>query len=704
MKSSWRQRPTGSWFARLWRPWIAINPFRGRGRRINEPRPVGLRDIVASPQEIASRPARRFIIIGTFFILLFGLLVYRLFSLQVVEYSSAVASVESNSLHTAVIPATRGFILDRTGIPLVGNNTVTEIQLSRAQAHLHPNVIGALALLTHQKMSVIVDDLNSVQYSEYQPAPIMLEATPTMVDFIKQHPGEFPGVTVSGVAERRYTYGGQVAAQVLGYVGPITQAELSASPGAGYTTSSVYGKTGIEAYYEPYLRGVPGASTVTVNARNSIIGTTLTKEPQSGDDVVLNIDAGLQQNLDSNLAADVLRVRHTVDSTTGILPPATNAAAIVLDAQTGAVLAMSSYPSYNLDTFLNGGLSEKTFKQLLASGSFNNYAIQGLYTPGSTFKMISATAQLQSRILSADQPIDDTGSFTIPNCRGGSQCTFHDNENEVGGVVNLALALTKSSDYYFYNLGYLFWTQQSRYGQSPIENTAASYGLGQYTNIDLPNEVEGRVDSPATRQELHAGAPQAFPDPSWYTGDNVEMAFGQGMTALTPIEMADAYATFANGGTRYEPEVAAGVASPTGKVIIRYQPRILGHVALPPSVRNPILQGLEGVVQNPAGTAYATFQQYATFTQAQFPVAGKTGTASNKAGEEPNSWFVSFAPANQPKYVVLTVVAQGGYGASAAAPVVVQTLNYLYAHPVAPVSLTPRIEVGASSTTKDVRK
>ncbi len=196
--------------------------------------------------------------------------------------------------------------------------------------------------------------------------------------------------------------------------------------------------------------------------------------------------------------------------------------------------------------------------------------------------------------------------------------------------------------------------------------------LSEKTNIDLPDEVQGRVDSPEVRKELHAEAPVDFPHATWYTGDNIEMAFGQGTTAVSPIEMADAYATFANGGTLYQPEVAAAVINPHGDVVVRYAPHILGHVNLPQSVRDPILEGLTGVVSNPKGTAYDPFHSVINFSLANFPIAGKTGTASNAPGLEPNSWFVGFGPTTHPEYVVLCVIDEGGYGADAAAPVVAE--------------------------------
>ncbi len=699
MKRSWRERPTGSLFSRLWRPWESLNPFRRRGRSINVRRTVGIRDLVASPDEIEVRPERRWRIIGGFFALLLVLLVYRLFTLQILDYRVAVATVNSNSLRVSTIPAARGLILDRYGRPLVTNTTTTEVQLSRAEAALDPSVKGALAALTGVSVKSINAALNNAQYDPYQPAPIMLNAPATVVEFIKLHPSEFPGVTILDVATRSYPNGGNVGSQVLGYVGPITGKEIAAHPNQGYQTNSQIGKAGIEAFYEQYLRGHDGTQTLEVDAFGNILNTAKTTPPVNGDSVVLNIDEGLQRALDGYLAQQVLLDRKTYDPVSHRYPQAVNGAAVVLDPNTGAVLAMSSFPSYNLNSFVNG-LSQSTFNSLMKVGAFNNYAIQGLYTPGSTFKLVTATAELQTGIFSPNTLVNDTGIYVVPGClQGGHGCVFHDAETFGNGLVNLPLALTVSSDYYFYNLGYLFWLHQRKYGQTPIQNVAHQYGLDQYTNIDLPNEVPGRVDSPAVRKALHAQAPKAFPNVAWYTGDNIEMAFGQGATALTPIALANAYATFANGGTRYAPEVAAGIISPSGKVIRRYGPRILGHVHLPPAIRTPILQGLYGVINNPRGTGYYAFHHNATFSLSAFPLAGKTGTASNAPGMEPNSLFVGFGPISRPKYVVVCVIGEGGYGANAAAPVVAEAFNYLVAHPIRPVSMVPKLTLPTSTTT-----
>jgi penicillin-binding protein 2 len=626
-------------------------------------------------------------VIGGFFFLLLLVLIGRLYVLQIKDHKQSVAQVTQNAIRKVSIPASRGLILDRTGAPLVNNVTTVEIRLSRAEATLDPSIEGTLASLTGLKVNQIASDLANRAYDPYQPAPILANAPANIVQFIKLHPGEFPGVSVLDVSQRTYPLGGNVGSQVLGYVGPVSEDEA--------------GKTGIEAFYQKYLRGRNGTSQIKVGALGNVIGTLKTTQPQVGDSVVLNIDGGLQKALDGILKADILHDRTVPDPRSGILPQAINGAAVVMDVNNGAVLAMSSYPSYNLSTFVNG-LSDAEYHHLIVEGAFNNYAIQGLYTPGSTFKLITATTMMQTGVLSPDTLIDDTGSFKVPGCHSNPKgCVFHDDETTGLGEVDLESALTESSDYYFYNLGYLFWSQQARYGQTPIQNVAHQYGLDQYTDIDLPNEVQGRVDSPEVRKELHAEAPKDFPYTSWYTGDNIEMAFGQGTTALTPIAQANAYATFANGGTRYAPEVAAGIINAHGQTVIRYGARVLGHVALPARVRDPILAGLEGVVMNPSGTAYLPFKDNINFSLSAFPIAGKTGTATNGGiGVEPNSWFVGFGPATHPKYVVLCVIDEGGYGADAAAPVVARTFNYLVAHPIGAVKFKRQLTPPTTTTTK----
>ena len=654
---------------------------RIRSRR----RSVSIADLVPSPDETDARPDFRLVALGGFFAILFGFLVLRLFTLQVVDAQSIKAAATATQVRVVPLEAPRGEITDRSATILVGNQVSQEIVLSRLEASQHPAVVGQVAALTNQTPAQVQAILNNAKYDPYQPAPIQTNASAATIQFLQEHPEQFPGVSVQETTSRTYPQGGTSGTHVLGYVGAISPTQLTENKGKGYSQASAYGQSGIEQFYQSPLRGTNGSQTIEVNAQGQVAGVVSQTNPIPGDTVVLNLDLGLQQTLQTALEQQILADRQSVDKRSGKVPPAPNGAAIVMDPRSGAILAMASYPTYDLTQFV-GGITQANLNGILGSGALNNYAISGLYTPGSTFKMITATAALQNGLISAGQYVNDTGTFTVPSCiAGGAGCVFVDDEAGGVGEVNLTGALTASSDYYFYNLGYLFAAQTTKYGKQPIQDVAAQYGLGQASGIDLLGGSVGRVDSAIERQKLHASAPKAFPNTTWYQGDNIEMAFGQGATAVTPLEMAIAYSTFLNGGTRYAPEVAAGLVSSSGELIRQYPPRVTGHVALTPAISDPILQGLLGVVQSPNGTAYETFKQYAHFNEATFSVGGKTGTASNSPGQEPNSWFVGFGPNPNPQYVIVCVIDQGGYGASAAAPVVAQTFNWLATNPVGPV-------------------
>ncbi len=637
--------------------------------------------IVGSPEEEVSRPSLRIKIVGAVVLVLFGILVLRLWTLQVVEGKTYAAAVTKNQVRVVSVPAPRGEIVDRNGTVLVSNIPQEEILLSRAEAAQNPGIVGKVAALVGQTPKQVQASINNVQYSPYEPVPVATGVSASTVQWLQTHQSDFPGVSAQTVAQRTYPQAGTTGTQILGYVGDISSNYLAAHPNQGYTQGSQVGVAGIEAQYEPYLRGVAGRQALSVDAGGTVVGTLSTTAPQIGDTVVLNLDTGLQQWVEQSLQQQVLADRQTFDGIDGRYPAATTGAAIVLNPQNGQVLALASYPSYDLNEWV-GGISPANYTALQATGAENNYAIEGLYTPGSTFKLVTATAALQDGIWTPGQYYADNGSFKIPGCpapgvQSTQGCVLNDNPGDGTGDYNISGALTVSSDSFFYNLGYLFYADRGTYGQDAIQNEGNQYGEGTITGIDLPGEAQGRIDSQTTRQKLHAEAPTAFPNTTWYTGDNVEMAFGQGATVLTPIEQAVAYSTFANGGTRYAPQVASEIVNPiTGAVVKQMQPQVTGHVAISPTNYSAILQGLEGVISNQNGTAYGDFQGFPS----SWNLAGKTGTASNQAGQEPNSWFVAFGPNPNPQYLVLAVIGQGGYGASAAAPLVRNIFNYIAAN------------------------
>jgi penicillin-binding protein 2 len=678
-KPSMRQPKKSSWRTDARQP--RMRPRKG----------VNVASLVGSPEDEVSRPDLRLRVVGVAVLLLFGILVLRLWTLQVVDAKSYAAAVTRNQVRVVSVPAPRGEIVDRNSTVLVTNVPEQEILLSRAAALLHPAIVGQVAALVGETPKEVKDAVNNVRYNPYEPVPVAEGVSAATVLHLETDQASYPGVSVETVTQRTYPQGGTTGTHLLGYVDNISSAYLKAHPNAGYSQGSEVGETGIEQQFESYLRGVNGRQALSVDAAGNVVGTLSKTAPQLGDTVVLNVDTGLQQEVENALQSQILVDRKTPDQEDGgRKPPAINGAAIVLNPSNGQVLALASWPTFDLNEWV-GGISSANYSALQLTGAENDYAIQGQYTPGSTFKLITATAALQDGAISASTYYKDTGVFTVPGCPApgvtNAGCTFKDDPGDTPADVNLPLALTVSSDSYFYNLGALFWDTPSlrqQYGNNAIQNVAAQYGEGELTGIDLPEEGQGRVDSQAERQKLHAESPTNFPTTTWYTGDNVEMAFGQGATALTPIEQAVAYATFANGGTRYAPQVAAAVVNPiTGKVVKSYSPVTTGHVSLPPAISVPILQGLEGVISNPKGTGFADFQGF----PASWNLAGKTGTASNQAGLEPNSWFVAFGPNPNPQYLVLAVIDQGGYGAQAAAPLVRSIFNYILANPITPVKL-----------------
>jgi penicillin-binding protein 2 len=682
---------------------------KSRSRRVRQPKihqnRFSMESVLDAPDSRAARPGLRLRITGLIVLALFGLLGLRLWALTVLQEPAAAQSINVNQIRAVQVQPARGLILDRYGNPLVGNQVVQQLTLSRTAATQHPEVVGRLAALIGETTAQVEASITDKSYSIYKPVPVYTGG-PTAADqqqmladivYIKEHPDEFPGVSSVATTERSYPQGelpgpaagGYPASQTLGYVGTIDASQLKANASRGYQEGDPYGQGGLELQYENELRGTPGTQQVEVDPQGQVVGTLGTTPAVAGDDLVTNIDTNLQQVADNALATQMMALRKAPDKTCNCYPPADNGAVVVMDPQTGAVYALSSYPTYNPAEWV-GGISTANYQALNASGAQNNYAIQGEYTPGSTFKLNTATAALDLGLWSPNQYYYDKGTFTVPGCSGGSTtCTLANAPGDgAKGDIDISTALTVSDDDFFYNLGAEFWDayeQNGQYGPTPIQNQAMQYGLGELTGIDLPYETQGRIDSQAERLKLHAEAPKAFPNTTWYTGDNVEMAFGQGATAITPIEQAVAYSTFANQGTRYAPQVAAAIVTPSGKVVKRFTPQVTGHVSLPTSTYQALLTGFEGVVQSPSGTA-AGVPGLATFPGG---VAGKTGTADTEIGKEPTAWFVGFGPEADPQYVVVCVIDQAGYGATAAAPVVGDIFNYLAAHPVTAPAVPP---------------
>ncbi|MHB1710919.1 MAG: penicillin-binding protein 2 [Acidimicrobiales bacterium] len=654
-------------------------------RRTRQPRIArnrhSLKGLLDAPSSAGSRPILRLQITGVVVFALFAVLGLRLWTLQVIQAPQYAKAVVANRVRAVPIAPPRGLILARNGVPLVTNTMNIQITLSRVTAQQHPGVIGRLAALIGETTKQVKLALADPQYSPYRPVPILANAPAVDLNYIREHPAEFHGVSSTIQNQRTYPQG-TVAAHLLGHEGQITQAQLKAMKGQGYQPGSQIGQSGVESSFQQWLRGTPGTQRLEVDAQGQVVGSLGQTSPKPGDNVVLTLDLGLQKLVDQALPAEIAKLHSQ-----GQVAP--SGAAIVLDPNNGHVLAMASYPTFNPSVWV-GGISNANYQALVSTANHEpalNRVIDGAYTPGSTFKLATATAALQTGLITGNTPYHDTGTFAIPNCVG-TGCILHNAGGEALGTITLPMAIAASDDSFFYNLGYQFWTQRAHYGATPIQKTAAQYSMGQLTGIDIPGEAPGQVDGPALRRQQHKLYPKAYPYSGWYVGDNLQLAFGQGETALTPIELATAYATFANGGTRYAPQVAAGIVSPSGKVVKTFAPKVMGHVSLPPSIRNAMLQGFVMETTNPLGTGYPPFLG---FPFSKFPIAGKTGTGSVHTAngtKQPNGLYCGFAPAYAPAYVACVVIPQAGYGDTSAAPVVRKIWDYLMVHPPAPVRLS----------------
>jgi penicillin-binding protein 2 len=462
---------------------------------------------------------------------------------------------------------------------------------------------------------------------------------------------------------------GNLAAHVLGYVGEINREELDANPGE-YELGDMIGKAGVEKVYEDELRGTDGEQRIEVDASGTPIRVVTRRPPVQGNDIVLSIDVDVQRVTEDALRQGLESARGRAFEENRVrlgLLKADAGAAVVLDAKEGTVVAMASYPTFDLPG-LADGISKAEADVLFGESTgapFTNRAIQGQYAPGSTWKLVTAETAISTGLVPPGFTINDPGTYTIPGDCTGRGCIRRNAASRAFGAVDMRRALTVSSDVYFYNLGALLWQQRDTYGEDAMQKVAAELGFGSQSGVPLPSESRGRLASPALRAQLHAQSPNAFPEGRWFTGDNVSLAIGQGELTVTPMQLANAYATFADNGTRWSPNIALRVQRQDGEVVKTISPRVAQRITIPPAARDVIMAGFNGAVSDPQGTAYNAF---AGFPLAQYPVAGKTGTAQAPPRQD-TALFVGMAPAYDARYVTAVVMEQSGFGASAAAPV-----------------------------------
>jgi penicillin-binding protein 2 len=633
--------------------------------------------MTAPPAPEATR--MRLTIVAVVVVCLFASLFARLWYLQVINAPQAQAAAQNNGVRLVYEQPPRGRILDRNGTVLVDNKISEVVTISRDTAAREPDVVNRLAALFGVTTDDLKRKLQDKRYSPYVPVPVAQDVDTAKIVYIREHQDSFPGVEAKAVAERTYP-DGMLAANILGYIGQISDKEYATKKKLGYQSDDQLGQSGVEAAYEDALRGQPGVTKLQVDSKGRVLGILGSQPPLQGHDVWLSIDINIQKLAEESLAQGLAAARTNTDKPTGgpgIPYKAPTGAAVVMDPRDGTVLALATNPTYNPADFING-ITPAKFAGYLNDPNhpLDDRTIQGEYAPGSTFKLATSIAGLQAGIINPSVYFNDQGFLQV-----GKTKIYNDNK-QVYGSVNLQRALTVSSDAYFYNVGATFWEGRGHFGVDGLQNVARQLGFGSPTGIALPNETAGRVPDPAGRAKEHAANPKAFPEGQWFTGDSVNTAVGQGEVAVTPLQLANAYATFANGGTEWEPRVALKVTDQAGHLIQQLTSVARGKVDVPPPWRAPMLAGFKGVVADPSGTAYGAFNG---FPLGQHQIAGKTGTAQ-VAGKQPTSVFSSFAPADSPQYVVDAFLDQAGYGASAAAPTVRRIYDGLFGLPLTPIA------------------
>ena len=653
---------------------------------------------------MSERSSLRLIVLGVLLVSLIGTLVARLSYLQLVAGDSFRAAAASNSTREVIDPSVRGLILDQRGRPLVSNRVSLVVSVDRMtlarEADDDDEVIANLADalgMTDEELAVRLVPCGQEgaakppvcwDGSPYQPIPVAKDVDAETALAIMERRSEFPGVTAQLEAVREYPRPFDAnMAHLLGYVGPVSQDQLDAqgttSDPARLRSRDIVGRTGLESQYDSYLRGIPGITTLAVDTVGRVTGTLNITDAVPGNYVVTHIDAHLQAVVEEQLAAAVERARALGNQ-------GTSGASVVVDVQTGGVLAMASYPTYDPELWV-GGITRKDYNELLESKALSSNVVQGTFPPGSTFKPITTWA-------AALEGYDLDGTYDCPSdYQVGSQ-TFRNFESEGFGPITLKRALEVSCNTVFYRLADEMWltaggNAATLESPDPIADAAARFGMGRPTGIDLPGEAAGLISGRLEKQRIWeerrdnwcASAKEGYPETRkdnpdladyftalakencldgfrWRNGDAINASIGQGDTAVTPLQLAMLYAAIANDGKMMQPQVAKAILTSSGEVVEKMEP-VVTSVIEDELTLDWLREALAAVTLE--GTARAPFEG---FPLDRIPIASKTGSAQVFGNDTSIGWLASFAPADDPKYAVVMMVTEGGTGSATVAP------------------------------------
>ena len=651
------------------------------------------------------------LLIQIFIISLMVALLGRLFYLQVAAapiYKDAALSIQSRDV---VTPATRGLIVDSSGVPLALNKVGVAITVDRTKIDKQEDkgeaVLRSLAQLLGLNYADIYQrtrlcgELEKGKRagcwtgSRFQPIPITKDADPTLALQIVERSDRFPGIDAQPIAIRSYPeIVGANAAHLLGYIGPLTEGDLAGDNGRSYFRSESIGKAGLEVQYDEFLRGTPGIKTVIVDRKEAVTSTGKVTDPVGGNHLVTSIDVRLQAASEKALADAVARSRASGYRADG-------GAAVVLDIVTGRILALASYPTYDPNSF-ERGLTVKQASDLYSEEAgvpALSRALQGLFAPASTFKAVSLVA-------AANAGYDLNATYDCPGEYQVGTRAFQNFESKAQGRMSMTKAIAISCDTIWYKIAFAEWLKDG--GLRPKANpndyffkAAEGFQIGKKTGIDLPSESSGRLANREWRnswyeqnkdfycnyKERASKAQQTaflvelarencLDGDKIRAGDAVNFSIGQGDTVITPLKLAQMYAAIGNGGTIWKPTVGKAIVTTDGQVIQTIEPEKLGTLPASKATIKFLKESLRAVVTGGTGTgAFAGFP---------IAVSGKTGTAqvfgknANGTLKSDTSWFASYAPTDKPRFAVVMMVSQGGFGASSSGVGVRQIYETLF--------------------------
>ena len=629
-------------------------------------------------------------------------LIIRLFDFQVV-HGEEYRQLSNNRLTREVtVTPTRGNILDRTGNISVGNTLGFELQLYRSKIDentLNNTILRVLNLLENngetytntlpikpsglefsyseedmlnwkqtnnineeataeealkilanryniqdenieniRKIASIRYRIQTEGYSTVNPIIISRNISRKTALEINERNSEFPGIDIVTKSIRDYEYG-NLASHIIGYMGRINEEEYKDRASLGYGINDYIGKQGIEYIFEDYLRGQNGTKQIDMDINGTTVGEYNTVEAIQGADVVLTIDANLQKITENALMKNMEKLRN---GSFGEYIDATRGAVVVTNVKTGEVLAMVSYPDFEPSVFLNG-ISEEKWQEYQDNNSLYNVAAQGSYAPGSIYKMVGATAGLETGAIKIDEKINDTGVYPHGHHPVCWNIWGH-------GYLNVSEAIMYSCNYFFYEVGY-------RAGIENIEKYAEYYGLGQKTGIEVLGETSGTLAGKKFYDRIGE---------TWYLGNTLSAVIGQAENSFSPLQIARYISILTNGGKNIDLTLIRTIIKQdgtqiSGEEIKKYVDEKIGRtheekedLKIKQENLDAILEGMRSVTTESGGTAYSIFKDF------NIEVGGKTGSA--EAGDKQNGWFVGFAPFDDPEIAIVVFVENGQHG------------------------------------------